>query len=592
MARSALRARIEWLLLFRVLLATLLLGSAIVVNVNNVASFSDGRYLALSGLIVLTYALSVIFGLVLRRTTRLEPLVYAQLLLDVGLISVVVAVTGGIESIFVFLYFLAVFNGANLLRQRGAFFAATAASLGLLALGIIQFATEPVAALSWLQVAGTDVRLPIYSITVHVFAFFIVAFLSGYLAEKLRSTGVALQQREQDVRSLRSLNEEIVRSVRSGILTTDAHGRVTLANRAAGQILGLRVDELVGRPMDDALPAIARAIAQPSADLQALPWTTPEGHQRALQLYAVPLADEDATPQDAGRLVSFQDVTALRALEAQVRRQAQLAAVGQLSASIAHEVRNPLAAISGAVELLQMDESDSPREARLKRIVHREVTRLDRLVEDFLAYARPREPERRNVDPAELVESVIESLRAQGSELPTLRVQDDRIDGSLRTLQVDPDLIRQVLWNLLRNAVQAAGSDGSVSVRVARGEAPPEAGDLVIAVEDSGPGLTPEARARIFEPFFTTREGGTGLGLATSLRLVAAHGGTLQVTEGALGGACFRVVLPTSVPHADGARTSTAWPPEPDEVTAALAGRSGSHALVPTTPEDPEQDHG
>lgn len=575
LSTAALRARIEWLLLFRVLFATVLLGSAIIVNVNNVASFTDGRYLALSGLIVATYLASVGFGILLRRLQRLEPLIYAQLLLDVALISGVVAVTGGLESIFVFLFFLVVFNGANLQQQRGAFVAAAMAAISFLLLGIVQFAGEPVAALSWLQATTSDVRLPIYNITVHVFAFFIVAFLSGYLAEKLGTADAALREREQDVASLRVLNEEIVRSVRSGLLTVGTDGRVTLANRAASRIFGLRRNQLVGADLQGVLPGIAERLEGVGEHALDLAFTREDGGARMLSAYTIPLAGPQGRP--LGRLISVQDVTELRRLEEQVRRQAQLAAVGELAASIAHEIRNPLAAISGAVELLRGQEETDPRDARLKRIVLREVDRLNRLVEDFLAYARPREPVLRPVPIEALVEDVLEAARIADAsgEQALLVFEDHRPSADRGPVSLDADLIRQVLWNLIRNAAESAGPGGAVNVQLRTATLTGAVPGVEVVVMDDGPGISEAALARLFEPFFTTRTKGTGLGLATSLRFALAHGGLLEGENAPSGGARFRLVLPLS-PVLAAPREESATAAEP---------RTGEHA--PSAPLAP-----
>jgi len=257
---------------------------------------------------------------------------------------------------------------------------------------------------------------------------------------------------------------------------------------------------------------------------------------RALSLQRSPLVDAEGASR--GSILVLQDQTEVRDLQAQLARQAHLAAIGNLSAAIAHEIRNPLASISGSVELLRGEVDHESSASMLVEIVLREVDRLNKLVSDFLDYARPQSVTMREVDVLELVESTVRAF-LQDHTIVGEDLELEIIDalGAQRTAWMDGDRIRQVLWNLLRNAAEANGRAGRVEVGLSQGcDRAPRT--CVVSVSDDGPGFSEAAREQLFEPFFTTKEGGTGLGLATCHRIVQAHGGALRADNRPEGGRC------------------------------------------------------
>ncbi|MGE0551474.1 MAG: nitrogen regulation protein NR(II), partial [Kofleriaceae bacterium] len=223
-----------------------------------------------------------------------------------------------------------------------------------------------------------------------------------------------------------------------------------------------------------------------------------------------------------GRIVNFQDLTELRRLEAQNRRSERLATVGQLAAGVAHEIRNPLASISGSIELLKQVPVASEDDRTLMAIVQREVQRLNVLIGDLLDYANPRTFQKVEFDLATMVEETVQVARADpgvaGVEITC------EVERPLR-VHADPAKLRQVLWNLIRNAAEAAAGAGN-HVRV---DARADGDRTSIAVADDGPGISPHQLTHIFDPFFTTKSKGTGLGLATCHSLIAEHGGRIDV---------------------------------------------------------------
>ena len=406
---SSLREKLEWLMLFRLVLVTFLLGSAVIVNVNDVESFNDPSYIAIVSLIVGTYVATLLYAYWIRRSNRFVLLTYGQLVGDAVLAAGLVMLTGGIHSIFTFLFFLTIFNGAVLLGRAGAMFAASCSSLGLAAIVILQFGDFEVVWAILPEAVPRSGRVPVYALIIHLVGFFTVAALSGYLAEKLGQVGSELERRRMDIKELRALNENIVRSLASGLLTLDNEGRTTFFNEAAELITGYPFSEVNLRPLAEVIPEFEKVVAAAPAmaELSSRPrveqrMIRPDGAEVFIGISISAL--RNAQGDQTGYILIFQDVTELKTMEAAIIRQEHLSAIGKLSAAIAHEIRNPLASISGSIEMLAMLLEPPAEERQLMDIVIREVDRLNGLIEDFLEYARPaqtrRKPTRSRSSPA------------------------------------------------------------------------------------------------------------------------------------------------------------------------------------------------
>jgi two-component system sensor histidine kinase PilS (NtrC family) len=531
-----LHKKLVWLTFFRVVSVTVLLGGAAAVAWDSERGLDATG--PIFGLVIVTYGVSIVAGLLLRSRpppARLEPIAWAHVAVDVALAAAVVALTGGAESVFVFMYSLGIVSGAILLYRRGA---RVAAALAIGAQAAVVVAS-----------AG-PARIPFTLLFVQGSAFAVTGALASYLSEQLRSTGERLAARERDLAAITALHESIVESVTSGLVTLDAAGRITFVNRAGEQMTGLSRREAVGRPAERWFAAFRTDEPRGETDLE-----TPAGARLRIGYSSFRLLGRAGEP--IGTAIIFQDLTELRAMEDRVARNQRLADLGRVAAGLAHELRNPLAAMMGAVELLAETVAGSPEDARLLGIVQREGGRLDALVSDFLAYARPRPPRRLACD---LAAVAAETLDAFANDPAAQRVELRRALEHAPA-SCDPDQIRQVLWNLLVNAAHAAaGGDGEAdgragvhgTVRVSC--APSAGGGARLEVEDDGPGIPPGDRARLFTPFFTTRQGGTGLGLATVHAIVDAHGGAVTVESEPGRGARFVVQLPPA-PRAAAAET-------------------------------------
>lgn len=538
---GTLREKLEWFMLFRLALVTLLLASAFTVHRENLDPFSNPTYLAVASLVVIAYLASLGYAVWLWRGKNIVRLGYVQLVGDMLLVSCMVLLTEGIDSVFTFLFFLHIFNGAVLLGRRGAIFGAVGAALSFGGVALVQFAHIPALVALFPGVAPRVNALPVFTMLTHLVAFFAVALLSGTLAEQVGRVGSELQQRSLDLRALRALHENIVQSVSSGIVTLDRDDHILFVNPAAERLLGRPNLEVATRPLADVNPdldALVRRIRGGERERGESRVRISAGSELEVLITVSPLLDANA--QAAGSVLVLQDVTELRALQGEIHRNAHLAAIGNLSAAIAHEIRNPLAAISGSIEVIAR--TSDPDQQPLMAIVSREIDRLNLLVTDFLDYARPRGLDRAEVEIVPLLESTIRIYQQDpGAEHVTVSVINELPAGQIAA--VDPNRLHQVVWNLLRNAGEAMRGKGGVTVTLSLADERGAPG-FFIAVADQGSGFSEAAMAGIFEPFHTTKSRGTGLGLATSYRIIQEHDGVIRATNAEGGGAVLRIWLP------------------------------------------------
>jgi two-component system sensor histidine kinase PilS (NtrC family) len=518
---SGLRRKLVWLTLFRLITITVLLGGTAIVNWQFGPQATE-LVAPLYTVVAVTYAASLVIAFLLRaRHDRLDRVLAAtQIALDVGIAGAVVAITGVTDSVFVFMFLLAIVNGAILLHRAGA-------------VGALVLALGAYLALVWgLHPAPGHVQGTLFA---HASAFIATAALASFLAEQLRRTGERLAASELDLAAMTALHESIVQSVTSGLVTLDPAGRVTFLNRAAEQITGLPFAQVAGRPAAHFFPAFS------AAGRDELELVTPVGERRLLGYTMFDL--HGRAGDKSGTAVIFQDLTRLRAMEVAVERSKRLADLGTVAAGLAHELRNPLASISGCVELLRGAAGLSEEDQRVMGIVLRETTRLDQLLARFLEFTRPSPPQRRAADLSAMLGETLDVFAADPA------ASDLRVERALSPAPVscDPDQLRQVAWNLLANAGQALREAGRAgTVRVSCGPAPD--GGATLTVADDGPGIPAAALGRIFTPFFTTKASGTGLGLAVVQRIVDAHGGSVEVDSAPDQGARFTIRLPGPEP--------------------------------------------
>ena len=470
-----------------------------------------------------------------------------QILGDLFVVTGLVWISGGPDSSFTFLYLAAVAAGAILLGRRGGLSAAGLAAvfytvlLDLMYYGVLIPVDGP---RRW--PAATLVG----NAALNVAAFVGTAFLVTASAEKLGEARRDLERRKAEIARLQALYASVLSSMSSGVLTTDLDGVVTYANPAAADLLGLAPIDVVWRPvlslgLVDAA-AWDRILATDGESLRFDVVRPTRGAEAYFGLSASSL--RDAGGRATGRILIFQNVTRLRRLEGEVRLKDKLAAVGELAAGIAHEIRNPLASISGSVQVLKGMGVPGSGEFRLMDIVVTESQRLSRILEDFLRYVRPRERAVEPVDAPSALRDVLTLLTHSDEVSPRHTITFD-LDPPSAILSADPGQLRQIFWNVSRNALSAMPAGGSLAVRTRL-----EDGMWTVSFADEGRGMTPEERNRLFTPFAHSFRGGTGLGLAIVYRIVEEHGGRIDVETEPHRGTTVTIALPMAAEASGSAR--------------------------------------
>jgi two-component system sensor histidine kinase PilS (NtrC family) len=538
-----LRGRLSTLIAARVVLVTLLLGWAILIQISRPGAFPIDPFFSLIGI---TYGLSVFYLATLRFTERHLWLVDLQFGADALLVSAFIHVTGGITSNYSSLYVLPIIAGAMIRYRRVAMQVATLSAALYLAIVAVQYGDFDIPLASRFSpiVELPTLRVAQYTVAINLGGFVGVALLAGSLADSLRSAGARLEDASLVIRDLRAYNEYVINSLLSGLITTDIQGRILTVNRAASTIIGLHASHAIGREIIDVMqmPVSVRTRLADLTERRGLrvdyQYKTPDGRALDVGLTASALTFPDG---GSGYLFSFQDVTNMRRLEHEARLRQRLAAVGEMAAGIAHEIRNPLASMSGSMQVLRHELPLSEEQAQLMDIVLRESERLNHTIKSFLAYARPQRSAIVRFDVRQVLQDTALLLRNSAD------VHDDHvIDVEAQEpvlCEADENQVRQIVWNLATNGLRAMPSGGRLLLS---GRSAEESGNhvVVLAVQDQGCGIPADDIDSIFQPFRSSFERGTGLGLAIVHRLVTDYNGTIDVSSEVGVGTIFTVKLP------------------------------------------------
>jgi two-component system sensor histidine kinase PilS (NtrC family) len=519
---SDIRRRVTRLLLLRTIVVSVVLGLSLWLLVRGEAPARAAVWLQ-SSIIAATYLSSIVFGLLLRRGLAPERVARPMLANDLVLTSALVYVTGGAQSPYTFLYALTIVSAGALLFRRGAVIVTMASLVSIVAVSLLAWKRVIDLPLSaqvrpWDQTSIDLVR----TLGINLAAQIGVGALSFIFADQLQKSVDTLATTRRAAADLLTLHQDIVRSLSSGLITTSVDGVVLTANQAAADILRTTPGSLTGRSIDTVMPGLSALIASGHGELRRADLTVPTAaDDRTIGVTVSPL--RDVHDHIVGTVINFQDLTELKRLEVHARRTERLATVGQLAAGVAHEIRNPMAAISGSIELLRQSPQASEEDRALMSIVHREVQRLNVLIGDLLDYANPRPKQTVDFDLGSLVKETVQVARGDQNfaDIELAVTVDEPLP-----VHADPAKLRQVVWNLVRNAAEAAESGGKHVHVEARRAAD---GGATVTVGDDGPGIPEQLLGHIFDPFVTTKQKGTGLGLATCHAIVAEHGGRIDV---------------------------------------------------------------
>jgi two-component system sensor histidine kinase PilS (NtrC family) len=508
------RAWLTWLVKVRILILTVLLGVELAVAQFTPVSFPIRLFV---GSILLAYTVSFFYLLLLRYGGKLKVQSVLQVISDLLLVSLLVYITGGVDSSLNFLYPLAIIVASVLLPRTWAYLTA--------ALAFILYGT--VLELCYFEIvpsyASTHPGLRTLQaiIFVNLFGYLAVAYLAGLLSTKLRQADTRLEYTRGALENLQALHENIIQSTSNGLITTGLDERITLVNAAAQKLLEQTEQDLLGKAIaplfQDPLPEVGAE--HPDAEVRFI---APSSFRKTFRV----LVSELTVPGRGavGNVYTVDDLTQIRRLEREVRMQDRLAAVGRLSAAIAHEIRNPLTSIAGSASLLAEMPDLSDEHRRLLQIVTRESERLNGIITDFLAYSRNKQYRFANVDMIPLLEDTL-TLLGHRLEVQNTGISIERHYSVGKACALaDGDRMKQVFWNFCENAVRAMKKGGTLTITIEE-----YGSDWQFSFADTGPGMSPQMVEKVFEPFQSQFEGGTGLGLAIVYQIVQAHEGKVFV---------------------------------------------------------------
>ena len=536
--------RLQAFMVARLVVATLLLGGLLFLMIEGDHGLDAFSPQFLIALIATLYGLTLLAALWVQMGKARSSVAPVQLVGDLLITTGLIYVTGGSNSGFTFLYGVAVLMAALVVGPRAARFTGIGAICLYSALTLLLWtqalpppADQPVDAYTLSNIETA------YSASLPLAGLVLVTVLASNLATRLHVAGGRLRRAEASAYSLAQLNDDIVRSISSGLLTTDENGHIRTINDFGALTFGATQQELKGKPAEFLLPGVESHINQAVEKRQGriaraeCAAQRPAGGRFPAGFSVTPLLNPAG--EATGALIVFQDLTEIKQLRLAAARQERLAMLGQLSAGLAHEIRNPLSSISGSVQLVRDSAALSEEDRKLLGIVLDEADRLNELVNTMLQIGRPRDPQKLVTDLRDIVRDV-----AQVAERGPLR--DTGIDLVVKLPQeavmaeVDAGQVRQVVWNLLKNAIQASPSHATVTVCADHGAAMRPR----LWVSDEGDGLDAAQQNKVYEMFHSERTHGTGIGLALVRQIVDAHEATIAIESGSGQGAKFLVEFP------------------------------------------------
>jgi two-component system sensor histidine kinase PilS (NtrC family) len=552
--------RVKTIMVLRIVFLT---GFVILVIAFERNSLQETPIVPLSAVLCAAYFLALASALFQRIGMNLLSIAWFQVMGDLCVIGGIIFTTGGVESPLSFLFLFVIVASSVMLPRAACYLTASGASIiyGLL-VDLEYFSViQPIYFFPKTTVSFQGAFL-FYTIAINIASFFSVAFLSSILNDRLRLIKDELQNKNIDFKKLQEFHRNVVQNMVNGLMTTDLEGRITAVNIASESITGYSLNESIGKLCYQLLPMeeLSRLFTY-KGDSISMPYhmegecARKDGEAVLISLKISHLLSPEADlkknleQQVEGYICVFEDRTEIHKMEEKMKQSEQMAAVGKFSAGLAHEIRNPLASLSGSIQVLKATLITDEDQQRLMNIVLKETERVNDIVTDFLSYAQPRKSKSTVIDLTQLLQDIVILMKNSNEYDPSINIQlvapPDHI-----IIQSEEDQIKQMIWNLCINGIQAMDKSGNLTMTLRKVEGyqhkkfKTDRRGVVIIVEDQGRGIPPEEQEIIFDPFFTTREEGVGLGLPTVKQVVERFAGYIGVESEPGRGTCFDIFLP------------------------------------------------
>jgi two-component system, NtrC family, sensor histidine kinase PilS len=495
-------------------------------------------------LIALQYFFSIIYIIFLFWGEAAPWLGVLQLIIDGIFVTSVVYLTGGVESFFPYLYFLIILAGGGLFYRLGGLLTAAYACLlyGTL-LYLQEWGMLPSSHGFIGQIPGYAKGYFLYQIVMYGAGFFLVAYLGGIFAEQTRKQRTQIEIQRKKLVQLEEFNRIIIENLDTGLITLDHNNTIQSINPAGEKILGRASEDLIHQQLNAIFPDLNKNLVSFDTALGnrlETYYRNPSGAKLILGFSFTPV-EKDET-YGIGKILSFKDISQIKALEDHLRKVERLALMGKMAAGMAHEIRNPLASISGSIQVLKDGINEEGAGERLLKIISREISKLDSLMNDFLSLAKPVQEDDSQLEISEFIRETVELIK-RSNDFPQDITWKLDIEPRLM-VNISAEEFSQVLWNLLRNAQQAVSSRGKISLTARRHRDEFFEDWIEIKVRDNGRGISETELSKIFEPFYTTKARGTGLGLSMVQKIISNRGGRIRVDSFPGEGAEFTILFP------------------------------------------------
>jgi two-component system sensor histidine kinase PilS (NtrC family) len=538
-AAALFKKQLQWMLFLRVVFLTLLLGINLVLQSAERHIITPPFYYV-AAFIAGVYIYTICSALILKFIRRFSTFAYTQILIDVLLITILIYYSGGSQSIFTILYFFPIIAGSFILLRRGALAPAAASTIAFGIILVLEYTGYHPAFFEefWYRPLE-DMRSVMNLFSIHGLTFFITAILSSLLSERLRRAEKALLSTTLKYDQLAVLYKKIFDDIPSGIITVINQKNIISCNPAAEKITGFNAEEINGMDINKAFPGVK---LNTDMSFRSEVEIIRKDRKKIPIGYSFAKLNMPGT-EDKYEVITLQDLSETKKMEMQILQAEKMATIGEMAAGIAHELRNPLAAISGAAEVLDASGDINPHNQGLMNIITRECSRLQSTISDFLSFSKPMEPEKEFIRLLPLVKEMIQILQhTQDWPEKCKSVLDipEKMD-----CWADPQQIHRVFLNILHNScVALRNMEGEIRVIAKEVEDDTGLEKTVLTIIDTGRGIPNLIIDKIYEPFFTTSENGTGLGLSIVKQIINAHEGTIRITSSENKGTTTEICLP------------------------------------------------